>query len=286
MNKLLEIIQELMEEVIRVFNRQEHYLIYNNLCERCINGRFAMYMQYFISNSVLSGYLVDVEWDRGMAGNDCFKKKYKDGDAYLDLIVHKRGYDSISGYDNLIVVEMKKEGPDFEEDKERLRDLASVQYGFGYRAGYALRIKNDGIVCEDSFFLLHEKTRTLCDLFQKVMKKYKNIDRWGHFFDYMDLENIMLARWLSENDASSNIKLLEGTRNNYNDRHIWIELSDDEGDTIIDLTGSRFEDCSINTYVGPMNSFHKSFTNKRIIQSVGGNIEELYSIIKAEIQLE
>ena len=118
-------------------------MLENDLCERCICARFAMYLERALRFSSFKHYTTDVEYDRGMGGNDYGKKKIYAKDAYLDLIVHKRGKDGFGGYDNLFAIEMKKQGNDFEDDKIRLQYLVDNENGFGYRAGFAIRIVSD-----------------------------------------------------------------------------------------------------------------------------------------------
>lgn len=133
----------LVERAIRCFNRQEQHLLENDLCERCICARFAMYLERALKRSQFKQYTTDMEYDRGMGGNDHGKKKIYSRDAYLDLIVHKRGHDEIIGYDNLFAIEMKKQGNDFEDDKLRLQYLVDNENGFCYHAGFAIRIVSD-----------------------------------------------------------------------------------------------------------------------------------------------
>jgi len=138
-------ITDVLERTIRRFNKNERYLMENKLCERCICAQFAMYLNRSIRRSCFTGYAIDVEYDRGMGGNDAGKKRLFGFDTYLDLIVHKRGYDPITGYDNLFAIEMKWQGEPFESDKDRLRALVDNQYGFNYAAGFAIRI-----ICDDN----------------------------------------------------------------------------------------------------------------------------------------
>lgn len=138
-----ELILALVTSAISSFNKKERYLLENDLCERCICARFAMYIESTLPRSPFKGYTTDVEYDRGMGGNDYGKKKIFSSDAYLDLIVHKRGYDDIVGYDNLFAIEMKKQGNSFEGDNERLQYLVENENGFCYRAGFAIRIVSD-----------------------------------------------------------------------------------------------------------------------------------------------
>lgn len=127
------------------FNRYEVHLIKNDLSERCICSRFALHLEYVLQRSPFSNYVADVEYNRGMGGNDHGKKIISGHDATIDLIVHKRGYNPETGYDNLFAVEMKKQGLPFSDDKRRLQILVDNSYGFGYRAGFAIVIATDEI---------------------------------------------------------------------------------------------------------------------------------------------
>ena len=133
----------ILQKTIYRFNRYEDYLIKNDLSERCICARFAMYLERVLRRSQFSDYTTDVEYNRGMGGNDQGKKIIFDHDATIDLIVHKRGYNPETGYDNLFAIEMKKQGLPFDNDKHRLQILVNNTYGFCYRAGFAIVIIED-----------------------------------------------------------------------------------------------------------------------------------------------
>lgn len=138
-------ILKLVKRTIRNFNRHEEYLIKNDLSERCICSKFATYLERSLSRSTFRQYTVDVEYNRGMGGNDIGIKKIGDHTAFLDLVVHKRGFDPETGYDNLFAIEMKKQTQPFDVDKVRLQILVDNSYGFSYRAGFAIVIIADDI---------------------------------------------------------------------------------------------------------------------------------------------
>ena len=141
---------EILNKAIGKFNDIENYLLKNNLSERCICSKFAQYLDREIkASSDYSEYEVDVEYNRGFDGKDNKPKKLYDKNAVVDLIVHKRGYDRFYGFDNLICIEMKKTNGNrgkkvIQKDRQRLRDLASNEYGFCYKLGIMLiaNIKN------------------------------------------------------------------------------------------------------------------------------------------------
>lgn len=145
-------IRNLLIRAINNFNEKEEYIMNNGLCERCICARFAMYLERALHRSIFKEYTTDMEFDRGMGGNDSGKKQLCNHDAYLDLIVHKRGFNHDVGYDNLFAVEMKKQRLDFRDDKERLQILVDNKNGFCYRAGFAIVIAKD--VASDRYELV------------------------------------------------------------------------------------------------------------------------------------
>lgn len=147
--KLKSIVQSAIDE----FNEKEKYLYEHDLSERCICSKFAFYLEREIVNSEFEEYIVDVEYNRGMHGNEYAKKVLDEHDAVLDLIVHKRGYDDWNGFDNLICMEMKKGGGvcRLASDKKRLKKLTDPNYGFKYRIGFMLVVRKKGIAIDETF---------------------------------------------------------------------------------------------------------------------------------------
>jgi len=131
----------LVESALADFNAHEDYLLSQDLSERCICSKFAMYLERAILQSEFSDYKVDVEYNRGAKGNEFSKKVIRDKQRiFADLIVHKRGYDDQFGFDNLICIEMKKSNDkrSLSDDQERLRIMTDNFYGFGYRMGFLI----------------------------------------------------------------------------------------------------------------------------------------------------
>jgi hypothetical protein len=138
---------QLQQQIINVvnialnnFNQNERYLIEKDLSERCICSKFATYLEKALCNTELSEYMVDVEYNRGSQGNEYAAKQLGDRKIVVDLIAHKRGYDTEIGFDNLFCIEMKKEykKPDLTSDKERLKIMTDRYSGFGYKAGFMI----------------------------------------------------------------------------------------------------------------------------------------------------
>jgi len=133
-------ITEYINQTINAFNENEDYLISRDLSERCICAKFAMYLDRILSNSEFSTYTVDVEYNRGHIGNEYSLKRLNGRNIVVDLIVHKRGYDSAIGFDNLICIEMKKKYKNYSltSDIQRLQAMTDNVNGFGYKAGFMI----------------------------------------------------------------------------------------------------------------------------------------------------
>lgn len=68
-------LQNIVEQAISQFNDLENYLLDRDLSERCICAKFAVYLERALENTRYSDYIVDVEYNRGMEGNEYAKKK-------------------------------------------------------------------------------------------------------------------------------------------------------------------------------------------------------------------
>lgn len=139
-----------VKKAIEDFNQHENYLIDRSLGERCICGKFSMYLEQVIRRADIENeYDVDIEYDRGCDGHEDAIKRLPDEETgeekriIPDLIVHKRGYIQPYGFVNLICIEMKKNGTPskMKNDKERLRRLTSHEEGFGYIVGIMLNAR-------------------------------------------------------------------------------------------------------------------------------------------------
>lgn len=131
----------LMEYALRKFNQCEQYLLKNNVSERNMCQRLAVYLQEGLSEYIIPDYVVDTEYNRGMHGSESAAKKLDGKCIYLDIAVHKREYDADGcGFSNLICVEMKKASnpKGCEEDEERLKKLTDLENGFFYKTGFML----------------------------------------------------------------------------------------------------------------------------------------------------
>jgi hypothetical protein len=101
-------VRRILEAALRQLEVDDHHLLENDLSERCIAARLAMYMQ-----PAFNGWSVDVEYNRkgdipkrlGVP-EECANAVNKDGEALVipDLIVHERGRRGR----NLLVIELKK----------------------------------------------------------------------------------------------------------------------------------------------------------------------------------
>lgn len=160
MNETQQKLRNIVNLAISKFNEREKYLIENNLSERCICSKFAMYLSNEISNSEFYNYSVDVEYNRGNNGINYNPKVLSNKNIVVDLIVHKRGYDETLGYDNLICIEMKKSNDSrrtqgIMDDESRLEKLTNYQYSFNYQIGLLLLvdIKKKELYIKSEYYL-------------------------------------------------------------------------------------------------------------------------------------
>jgi hypothetical protein len=130
----------ILEEALRRLEANDRHLLENDLSERCIAARLAVYMQ-----PAFDGWSVDVEYNRkgdtpkrlGLP-RECLKKKdledeENNGDALVvpDVIVHRRGPEG----PNLLVLELKKTTNRVARDCDRLRvDAFRAQLGYTFGA--------------------------------------------------------------------------------------------------------------------------------------------------------
>lgn len=130
----------LMQTAVERFNETEKYLLENDLSERCLYGPLAVHLREIMQERGIRDYVVDTEYNRGMNGRNYGIKQIDGAEVSLDLIVHKRGYDEVLGYRNLLCAEMKKSNnrKGYRNDLIRLQKLTDQEHGFGYKMGFML----------------------------------------------------------------------------------------------------------------------------------------------------
>ena len=160
MNNEQRKVKNIVDLAINKFNDKETYLLENNLSERCICSKFAEYLSIELESSEFAAYEVDVEYNRVNHGVENSPKTLCDQKIVVDLIVHKRGYNNITGFDNLICIEMKKSNDSrrlqgIRDDEDRLRKLTDYQYSFNYQIGFMIiaDIKEKKLYIRNQFIL-------------------------------------------------------------------------------------------------------------------------------------
>ena len=130
-------VRERLERALRQLLEGDLYLLENDLSERCIAARLAMYLR-----EEFEQHDVDVEYNR--AGDvakrqrglpdECYRRRNRQIEAPVavpDVIVHHRGFDG----PNLLVIEMKKTSNPAGTDCDRLRlDAFREQLGYSFGA--------------------------------------------------------------------------------------------------------------------------------------------------------
>ena len=129
-------VRERLERALRRLGDDDHYLLENDLSERCIAARLAMYLR-----EEFEQHDVDVEYNRAGDVEKRLRDLPEEGRrrrnrrteapvAVPDIIVHHRGLDG----PNLLVIEMKKTSNPAGMDFDRLR-LAAFREQLGYSFG-------------------------------------------------------------------------------------------------------------------------------------------------------
>ena len=115
--------------------RDDGYLLANNLGERCIAARLAMYLQgEFPDQNVDAEYNRDGDTPKRLdLPEDCANYRNEHGESLVvpDVIVHRRGPEG----PNILVLEVKKTSNPVPRDCDRARIHAfRAQYGYEFAA--------------------------------------------------------------------------------------------------------------------------------------------------------
>jgi len=126
-----ELLQNIFELSIDIFFSEELENILNDVNERNLCGRLAIYLENAAKENRIKGYYADPEYNRKQNGQvkTILDEEMNVVNINCDIILHSRG--NIVAQDNLIAIEMKKSNRPEEEkesDKKRLRALTKDSY--------------------------------------------------------------------------------------------------------------------------------------------------------------
>lgn len=128
----------MIQEIVSVFEkasigflRDQKSFILTGVSERSLCGELMKYLSKELSETDLSKYYVDVEYNRNKGGK--LKTIKNDKEIIIpitcDIIIHSRGENIIQ--DNLIAIEMKKSSHSkIDKDKDRARLIALTKDSF------------------------------------------------------------------------------------------------------------------------------------------------------------
>lgn len=127
--ELIKIKQKIKKSLDKLYEKDQ-FLFDKKLCERCINHRFAIYLE---QQNFGEGYFIDCEYNKShLHENTSVKKVSNPNGNYIDIIITKRDGD----YRNdLICFEVKKGNNhrDRKKDRENLKILTDgVRFGYNY----------------------------------------------------------------------------------------------------------------------------------------------------------
>ncbi|MFH1890489.1 MAG: hypothetical protein ABIJ91_02920 [Candidatus Kuenenbacteria bacterium] len=127
--ELVEINQKIKKALDKLY-KEDQFLFDKNLCERCINHRFAIYLE---QQNFGEDYFIDCEYNKShIHENTSAKRVANPNGNYIDIIITKRD----GNYQNdLTCLEVKRWNnyKNREKDRENLRILtAGVRFGYDY----------------------------------------------------------------------------------------------------------------------------------------------------------
>ena len=158
----IQIVRSLLKQSVGLLYENDDHLITKSVHEQSISHRIAHYLENLLIKYdwfVKDGYSVDVEYNRNgdevkkVCGNCDFPEQHKcklkkslsnDRNCRPDIIVHKRGCNNISqdDFDNLIVIEIKKEEEEDDFDFSKLKSFTCKYSTYKYHLGIYINITN------------------------------------------------------------------------------------------------------------------------------------------------
>ncbi len=164
MKSRINLILKLLEQSVDLVYQNDKYLIKHSVHEQDISHRIAFYFENLLGNYAWftqKGYSVDVEYNKNFEDSKrvykqcsdcqlehCYIKNsgYNIGDYIQicrpDIILHKRGKNnnSYSDYNNLLVIEVKKNDPSSEEDFAKLSAFTCKNSDYKYNLGIYINL--------------------------------------------------------------------------------------------------------------------------------------------------
>lgn len=167
MRSKISLILKLLEQSVDLVYQNDKYLIEYSIHEQDLSHRIAFYFENLLRNYAWftqNGYSVDVEYNKnfddtkkvynkciGCQLEDCDIKKHQyniqiySESCRPDIILHKRGKNNNSyrDYNNLLVIEIKKNTPNSKEDFAKLSAFTCKNSDYKYHKGVFINFKND-----------------------------------------------------------------------------------------------------------------------------------------------
>ena len=159
MKSRINLILKLLKQSVDLVYQNDKYLIKHSVHEQDISHRIAFYFENLLGNYAWftkKGYSVEVEYNKNfddskrvykkcsdcqLADCDIKQQKYKietySESCRPDIIIHKRGKNNNSyrDYNNLLVVEVKKNDPSSKEDFAKLSAFTCKNSDYKYNLG-------------------------------------------------------------------------------------------------------------------------------------------------------
>ena len=135
MEKLLNLLDELLNTALDELYEKDSYLLENRVHERAIVFRFGHYLQNLMDKSgQFQNFNLDFEYNRNGRQPKRIPANPRNG-AFPDLIIHRRG----SNHYNLLIIEFKPYwNPYTASDCKKMRQFINPCYGYNYLCGKSI----------------------------------------------------------------------------------------------------------------------------------------------------
>lgn len=137
-NEILKIITKALKKLIK----KDGSLIEREMHEECINHKFAMYLEEYISKVIFykeNSLSVDMEYNKNGSNSKTLNNEING--KIPDIIVHRRETND----ENLILIECKKDTL-INRDKEKLKTFLRDLYSYKYTLGVEYKPLKDSII--------------------------------------------------------------------------------------------------------------------------------------------
>lgn len=160
----LNLLLTLLKQSVSLLYERDSFLVKNDVHEQTISHHIAKYWENILTLHpwyIRNGYSIDVEYNRNLGDSkraylNCYScRKYNcfvdvqrnthNAISKPDIVLHKRGKNNTHSkeYNNLVVVEIKKNCPQNNEDFSKLSAFTCLKGEYKYHLGIYINLTNE-----------------------------------------------------------------------------------------------------------------------------------------------